>query len=158
MLKSTLLRLFCVFALLTGLASSAAGQTVVNFPDPNLEAAIRAAIGKPTGPIYDTDVAGLRSLLADGVAISDLTGLEHCTSLISLSLSTNQISDLSPLAGLTSLIYLYLRTNQINDLGPLAGLTSLTTLYLHNNQISDLSALAGLTNLTELYLNYNQIR
>jgi internalin A len=119
-LKSTLLQFFCVFALLTGLAIPAAGQTVVDFPDPNLEAEIRDAIGKPTGPIYDTDVAGLTSLDADGVAISDLTGLEYCTDLTYLSLDNNQISDLSALAGCTSLTYLNLSTNQISDLSALA--------------------------------------
>ena len=39
-------------------------QTVVTFPDPNLEAAIRDAINKPTGEIYDTDLVGLTSLTA----------------------------------------------------------------------------------------------
>jgi len=126
-------------------------------PDPNLEAVIREAIGKPEGPIYPSDLEGLTSLSAAGRNIADLTGLEHCTNLTDLDLDWNQISDISPLAGLTNLTGLYLWGNQISDISPLAGLTNLTGLYLWGNQISDISPLANLTNLTELDLSYNQI-
>ena len=37
---------------------------VVDFPDPNLEQAIRDAIGKPTGDIYGDDLLGLTSLVS----------------------------------------------------------------------------------------------
>jgi Leucine-rich repeat (LRR) protein len=151
----------------------------VTFADTNLEAAIRGAIGKPTGPIYQSDLDALVTLNASSSGIKKLTGLEHCTCLTWLDLTNNQIgdisplsgltslrtlrlwsnqtSDISPLAGLTSLIYLYLHNNQISDILPLAGLTKLTTLNLHDNQISDISPLSGLTNLTWLELYDNQI-
>jgi len=152
---------------------------VVNFPDPNLEAVIRGAIGKPTGDIYQSDLAGLTRLVALDRDIIDLTGLECCTSLTTLLLPKNQISDIAPLSNLTSLLTLYLsgnrisdisalssltsltildlRTNQISDISALSSLTSLTNLYLYNNQISDVSPLSSLTSLTKLYLNDNQI-
>ena len=133
------------------------GEGTVTFADPNLEAAIRAAISKPTGDIYQADLDGLTSLDASGLAINDLTGLEHCTSLTVLHLFANQIGDISPLSGLTNLGYLSLQTNQISDISPLAGLTTLTDLYLYMNQITDISPLAGLTNLTDLRLGENQI-
>ena len=121
----------------------------VVFPDANLEAAVRMAIGKPTGAIYPSDLEGLTGLHASGRNITDLTGLEYCTDLIWLRLWTNQISDISPLAGLTSLTWLRLDSNQISDISPLAGLTSLTELDLSYNQISDISHLVDNIGLGE---------
>ena len=132
-------------------------DSVVNFPDANLQAAIRAAIGKPSGDIYQSDLSSLTALDADGKGIVDLTGLESCTSLKNLWLDRNQISNISPLSGLTSLTWLVLNSNQISDISPLSGLTSLKWLNLDSNQVSDLSPLSGLTSLTELALGNNQI-
>ncbi len=127
------------------------------FSDENLEAAVREAIGKPEGPIYTSDLAGLTSLDAPEGNITDITGLEYCHNLTGLWLGNNQISDLSPLSGLASLTALDLSGNRISDVSPLSGLTSLDWLNLEDNQISDLSPLSGLTNLTDLWLSYNQI-
>jgi len=95
------------------------GCILVNFPDPNLEAAVREAINKPTGDVMASDLLGLDSLRADGSNISDLTGLEYCSGVWQLYLHNNQISDISPLAGLTGLSDLYLNDNQIGDISPL---------------------------------------
>ena len=133
------------------------GGDVVNTPDPNLEAAIREAIEKPIGDIYESDLLGLAKLYASGRDITDLNGLEYCTNLIQLSLRNNQISDISPLSGLSSLTQLSLRDNQISDISPLSGLSSLTVLNLWINQISDISPLSGLASLTQLSLWDNQI-
>jgi len=132
-------------------------EEAVTFADPNLEAAIREAIGKPTGPIYPSDLEGLTSLSASEKNIADLTGLECATSLTSLSLRYNQISDISPLANLTNLTWLDLEGNQISNISPLANLTSLTGLSLQYNQISNVSPLANLTSLQQLWLGDNQI-
>ncbi|MDD4607100.1 MAG: leucine-rich repeat domain-containing protein, partial [Patescibacteria group bacterium] len=134
-----------------------ANAAVITFPDANLEAAVRDAIGKPTGDIYDTDVSGLTSFSADSSSISDITGMEYFTSLTYLNLSSNQISDISALSTLTSLTILYLYDNQISDISFLSGLINLTQLDLWSNQISDISALSGLTDLTYLSLYHNQI-
>ena len=132
-------------------------DSVVTFPDPNLEAVIRTAVGKPTGDISQSDLVGLKSLAADNTSIIDLTGLEHCTSLTELDISSNEISDISPLSGLTSLGELDLSSNEIIDISPLSGLTSLEYLYLGGNQIIDISPLSGLTRLNLLDLWGNQI-
>ena len=129
----------------------------VFFPDPALEAALRAAIGRPTGRIYKSDLEALTSLSAPYRGITDLTGLEHCINLVSLDLHDNQISDISALAGLTKLEWLDLSYNRISNISPLAGLTNLKWLYLYNNQISNISPLEDLTNLTYLFLHVNQI-
>ena len=134
------------------------GNPVVIFPDPNLEAAIRKAIDKPIGDIYQSELEDLTEFSAEKGDIVNITGLEHCTNLRSLDLSLNHIiSDISPLAGLTSLIELNLWHNQISDISPLASLTSLIELTLGSNEIGDISLLASLTNLTLLDLGYNQI-
>jgi Leucine-rich repeat (LRR) protein/uncharacterized protein YraI len=130
---------------------------VVTFPDPNLEAAIRQAIGKPAGDIYQSDLDGLTSLSATSRNIVNLSGLEHCTSLTYLDLGANQISDISPLSSLTSLAWLSLWSNQISDISPLSSLTSLIGLNLGYNQISNISPLSNLASLTGLTLVYNQI-
>ena len=127
------------------------------FADPNLEAAVREAIGKPTGSILPSDVSALDSLDAWSRDISDLQGIEQLNQLTTLILWNNQISDVSPLAGLTQLTWLELQSNQISDLSPLSGLTQLKSLFLPGNQISDVSPLSGLAQLSDLGLSENQI-
>ena len=67
----------------------------VNFPDPNLEEKIRAAIGKAEGEIKITDLVGKRFIVFDAQSsqVKDLTGLEYCTDLIVLRLMNNQIQN-----------------------------------------------------------------
>jgi len=149
--------------LVTLLAVSGCQQTassvVVDFPDPELEAAIRNAIGIQTRDIHNTDLDELTDVYVDPGRISNLEGIQHCTNLTSLELGHNQIRDISPLSGLTNLTFLNLSDNQIRDISPLSGLTNLAhTLYLSNNQIHDISPLSKLIHLTGLNLAHNQIR
>jgi internalin A len=137
--------------------NGAADPVIVIFPDANLEAAIREAIGKPTGDIYQSDLDAMTSLVADGRGISNLSGLEHCTSLTQLDLSWNQVADLTPIAGLTGLTSLELDYNEIGDASPLVGLTGLEWLSLDDNDVSDISPLAGLADLEYLFLYGNRI-
>ena len=69
---------------------------VVILPDPNLEVAIREAIDKPIGDIYQSDLEELTEFSASERNIVNLSGLEHCTNMTSLDLGYNQISDISP--------------------------------------------------------------
>ncbi|MCL0033777.1 leucine-rich repeat domain-containing protein, partial [Thermodesulfovibrionales bacterium] len=121
----------------------------VAFPDPNLEAAIREAIEKPTGDIYRSDLEGLTTLRASGRGISDLTGLEYAVNLTWLGLGGNQITDISPLSNLTNLTWLELGGNQITNISPLSNLTGLTRLWLAENQISDIGPLVANYGLSE---------
>lgn len=127
---------------------------VVSIPDPNLEAAIRQAIGDV---ITTHTLQNLTHLTAEKRQIEDLTGLEHAHNLRNLNLQRNAISDISPLGGLTQLTVLLLASNNISDISPLANLKQLTSLGLLNNQISDISALADLKQLTHLGLGGNHI-
>ena len=56
----------------------------VQFNDPNLEAAVREAIGKPDGVITMPDLQGITKLEAPDNNISDITGIERCVNLESL--------------------------------------------------------------------------
>ena len=140
-----------------GIGNLALADEVRTFPDPNLEAAIREAIGEPTGDILQSDLDALTTLFPYSRGITNITGLEYCGSLGWLDLYGNQIDDLTPLSSLTNLYRLYLEDNQISDIVPLSGLTNLEDLDLGGNQISDLTPLAGLTNLQTLELWNNQI-
>jgi len=162
----------CVMAL-------SAHAVPVNFPDANLEAAVRAAfddLGTPLGAQIDSEDlvgAGFIELEAIGENISDLSGLEFATDLEFLDLSQNAITSVAPLASLTNLVYLDLGTgdltdgaepvdqdnNFITDISPLSGLTNLEYLNLGGNRsLTDISPLSGLAgNLQLLALAYSPI-
>lgn len=116
-----------------------ASAAIVHIPDPGLEAAIRDALGKPTGPITDTDLEGLVFFGANCYDVEDLTGLEYCVNMEHLSLRYNSISDLGPLSALTSLVSLDLEGNDISDIQPLLdnpGLGLADEVFLHKNPLS----------------------
>ena len=61
---------------------------VVDIPDANLRAAVESALGKESGETITTDeIAPLTELHAVASGISDLTGLEYATELLSLNLA-----------------------------------------------------------------------
>lgn len=129
----------------------------VLFPDPNLEAVVREAINKPTGEILESDLLGLKMLVAYQKEIKSIVGLEYCADLNTLYINGNEIEDISSLAGLTKLVILILGDNQISDISALKNLVNLSNCFLSQNQISDISALAGLTKLDDLSLSINSI-
>ncbi len=148
-----------VLFLVTLLPLVAAAQTVVTFPDPNLEAAIRAKISKPTGDILDTDLsaATFTSLSAPAKGITNLSGLEYCTKLRRLELASNKIADLSPISGLTELYKLDLNSNEIQDLVHLTNLHKLADLSIEDNKITSLAPLSDLTEMLWLSVDNNLI-
>ena len=130
---------------------------VVEFPDLNLETAIRETIVKPTGDITVGDLQGITNFLADSRSISNISGLEYCINLTDLDLSDNQISDISPLADLVNLTYLDLQWNAISDLSIIGTLSELTFLNVADNLVADLSPIARLTKLKDLGIQQNII-
>ena len=131
---------------------------VVEFPDPNLRAAIETELGKASGdPITTSDMTLLTHLESNSSNIIDLTGLGHAINLTELSLWNTSISDISLLGGLTNLARLSLRGSSISEISSLSGLTNLTRLSLNGSSISDISSLAELTNLASLSLDSNSI-
>ena len=149
---------FTVFLLICLLIPLMATAQTVNILDLNLRAKIETALEKDAdAPITEAEMATLTRLKAPYSDISDLTGLEHATSLKSLDLRRNSISDISPLAELTKLTSVILYNNSISDISPLEELTELDELHLDNNSISDISPLARLTNMRWLLLQHNLI-
>ena len=151
---------------------------IVQFEDPALEAHVRQAIGKPTGPITYGEMMALTTLDArpqgggGGIlpinrsssesgdvipSINSLKGIEYLTRLETLELSGNLINDLRPLPGLTYLRQLYLEGNVVNDLAPLAELSNLRQLDLHCNMVNNVDPLGNLGNLTDLDLGCNYV-
>jgi hypothetical protein len=134
---------------------------IVTFPDPVLEACVRALIGKPTGDILSTDVASQPNLECpcEGNWIASLAGVEYFTSVSVLGFPNCQgIEDLQPIAGLgATLSYLNLRNNYLSDLGPLASLQGLIWLTLANNHIRNVGPLGALPSITQLSLSANPI-
>ena len=57
---------------------------IVTFPDYNLKTAIREAISKPAGTIYQSDLANLINIDISAKEIENLIGLEYCTALTEL--------------------------------------------------------------------------
>jgi hypothetical protein len=157
---------------------------VVLIPDADLAAAVRKWLRlAPDDALTTHTMLNLRTLVAQDIGITDLTGLEYAhalthlhlegnpglnnatlksvltglTQLRELKLIKNRISDVSALAALTQLDVLDLLWNSISDISALAGLTRLTRLRLARNPISDISALAGLIQLTDLEFDSNSI-
>ncbi len=154
-----LLLLVTVAALLgTGSQTMA---VVVNFPDANLEAAVREMMSMLKIPvsaeITDADMQKMGPLDASLRNITDLRGLQYASNLTYLHLRNNQISDISVVAELTNLAELYLNSNKISDISAVGGLTNLAILDSNHNEISDISVLTGLKNLSWLDLSGNQI-
>ncbi|MFC1724711.1 leucine-rich repeat domain-containing protein [candidate division KSB1 bacterium] len=130
----------------------------IYFSNKNLENVIKENLGKPGEPIYQEDINGLYELMADGVDLSDLTGIGTCSALRKISFINCQINNFGHLSDMTLLKTLNLSKNQIVDLAPLASLTGLDSLNLSENIIRDLSPLSGLTNLEYLCLNSNVVQ
>ena len=86
----------------------------VVFADANLEAAVHARLGIPTGePVRQTDMLGLTNLSAVSAGITSLGGLEYATNLQWLDLSANTITSVTPFGSLTNLTGLTLGNNSI---------------------------------------------
>lgn len=130
-------------------------MSIVNFPDRNLEAAIRERINRPTGPIYAYQLASMTTLIAQAKGIVDLRGLEACTNLTTLVLLRNNIVDISPIAGLTKLRTLNLMYNRIRSVEALRNLTNLSSLLLIKNEIKNIEPLGKLDKLYALRITYN---
>ena len=133
------------------------GDYIVEFEDYNLEQVVRETINKPSGPLYLSDVIGIRTLDAERRGIESLNGIQHLQNLQQLYLAHNQVSDISALQTLTNLQILYFNYNQVSDISALQNLTNLTSLVFGDNQVSDISALQNLTNLWWLKFWQNQV-
>ena len=141
-------------------------SVVVTFDDPVLENAIRQALNKPEGDVYQHELASLTYLGTsfnyepnppEGSRVKSIDVLKYCVNLTNLDLNFNQITDVSVLARLTNLTDIWIGGNSIADVTPFASLTNLKTLGIFNCQAEDYSPLASLTSLRNLALDHSTI-
>jgi internalin A len=143
-------------ALATFLGGEAVGQSVVNIPDPTLEAAVRSIVGNTNDPLTTADLLGVTNL-ASYYAVTNLSGLEYATNLQSLALYAGNPASLLALTGLPNLCSLSVEGGAASNYTGLAALTRLTNLDLYLSSVTNVSWLAGLTNLVSLDLSWNQL-
>lgn len=129
----------------------------VSIPDPNLNAVIREALQKPTGPLTQADMLSLTGLSAIFRNITNVQGLEAAQNLVSLDLQDNRITSFNFPTNLTRLVSLDLSENRFPNLTLPDGMTHLKTLRLEAGTLTNLSLPAGLTQLTSLRVGLNQL-
>ena len=141
----------------------------VTFADAELERAVRAALGLPTGAVIsNAAIAGLTALVADSNRVASLAGLELATNLREFSLLPSDATQPSLLSGTTALLPLQSLTQlrrvtlvgaglANSMLSRLSGLNQLTHLDLRGNQLTSVSALPVLPALESLDLSGNQL-
>lgn len=149
----------------------------VSIPDPGLNAAMREALQKPTGPLTDQDLLSLTVLSACCRDINSLQGLEAARNLRILDLHSNSLTNAITINSLTNLQIVDLFQNRLTsfvlpgarpnltivDIGFNSltqcllpnGLTNLDTLFLEGNQLTNFTLPTGLTKLTQLDLSGN---
>jgi hypothetical protein len=127
-------------------------DSIVLFPDANLEAIIRAKIEKPTDPIHEEDLKAIETMLVSGEGIESIEGLQFCSNLRELDLRSNMVSDISQLSDLNQLEILLLNENPVDDISDLSGMPSLIELNLSKTDVENLSPLSDLTTLEVLFL------
>lgn len=134
--------------------------STLSFPDPALDAAVRATINKPSGEITQADINNTIALYLAGEDIVDLSGLECWSHLEILDLNDTPLGEmpatypnaLSALGELTRLRALYLGCTGVSDIDLLTDHPTLERLSLARYESCqsgavDVSALGSLPTL-----------
>src|SRR6266478_1354387 len=129
----------------------------VSIPDPGLNAAIRAALQKPFGPLTEQDLLSLTNLDASRRNVKSIVGLEAAHNLVSLELQINRLTNFALPNQLTNLSTLDLSANPLTNLSFPNGLKSLTSLTIEGAGLTSLTLPATLIGLTNLDLEGNNI-
>jgi hypothetical protein len=124
--NTALILLLCSAAVFMGGCPS----NYVFFEDKALESVVRAELNKYFGPLTKDELLEITELNASGYGITDLSGLEYCTSMLTLNLSDNAIESISALSNMVNLTWLSLSNNKIVNINPVANLLFLNYLDL----------------------------
>jgi internalin A len=90
--------------------------------------------------------------------ISDLTGIEYFTNILTLEVKYNpNLHTIPNIDGLTSITTLGLDSNDLTSLPNLSALTNLQVLSFHHNRISVLPSVSNLSQLRILFVHNNQL-
>src|SRR5882724_125901 len=107
----------------------------VSVPDPGLNAAIRAALQKPTGPLTEQDMLNLTVLSACCRGITSIQGLEAARNLTILDLHSNSLTNCVVPNSLTDLNIIDLFQNQLASFVVPAALSNLTIVDVAFNSL-----------------------
>src|SRR6185369_9741321 len=132
--------------LLTSLMATARAQEV-SIPDSRLNAAIREAMQKPSGPLTEQDMLSLTNLDAHGICLRQGN--------FGVCLEWDSVKNLEGLSAAHNLITLNLTDNQLTNVDLLADLRRLATLDLSGNRPANFSFLSALKDLISLDLGRN---
>jgi formylglycine-generating enzyme required for sulfatase activity len=149
----TILRL--IAALLLAGATNSARADEVSIPDPGLNAAIRTALGKPSGPLTDLDLLSLTNLDAHSRNVRSTAGLEAARNLVSLDLTGNSLTNFFLPSELTNLTSLTMEGCALTNLTLPATLLGLTNLDVEGNDLSSFEWPSNLASLVALDLGFN---
>ncbi|MBV6645266.1 MAG: BspA family leucine-rich repeat surface protein, partial [Cyclobacteriaceae bacterium] len=128
----------------------------VNIPDANFKAAlIDLGIDDNTdGEISYAEAGVVNNLQLASRDMTDLTGIEAFSDLITLTISSNNLSELD-LRNNTNLQNLQALNNQIESID-LAGLSAITAINLSNNSLEEIDV-SDQTALINLFVSNNQL-
>src|SRR5258706_11401146 len=146
----TLFRRVAALILITLTVSTHAQE--VSIPDPGLNAAIRAALQKPFGPLTEQDLLNLTNLNARSGNVRSIVGLEAARNLVSLDLQINHLTNFALPSQLTKLSTLDLSANPLTNLFLPSGLKSLTSLTIEGAGLTSLTLPATLIGFTNLHV------
>ena len=148
-LYAVLILVFCSFV---------SNAQIVNIPDEHFKN--RLLNYEPVidtnndGEIQVSEALDVTGLYLSFFNISDVTGIEAFTNLISLECYDNPLTSLDVTA-LTNLQTLFCNRNQLTNLN-VSGLNNLQFIICDNNQLTSLNV-SGLMNLRYLYCNNNEL-
>src|ERR1044071_7422375 len=117
----TIFRIAAALILITFTVSTFAQE--VSIPDPGLNAAIRAALQKPFGPLTEQDLLTLTSLDASRRNVKTIVGLEAARNLVSLDLQINRLTNFGFPSELMKLTTLDLSVNPLTNFAIPSALT-----------------------------------
>ncbi|HXJ60817.1 MAG TPA: leucine-rich repeat domain-containing protein [Verrucomicrobiae bacterium] len=153
-LKSTL----GTFTMMIFISFAALAQEV-SIPDSGLDAAIRDALRKPTGPLTQQDMLTLTNLNASARSIFNLQGLEAARNLIALDLQSNFIDNVSIPSTLTKLrtVDLSFSFTALRNCSFPDTLTNLSRVLVKTCALTNITLPNGLASLVELNLAGNRL-
>jgi len=167
---SFLIVIVTLLVIFSSLVISAEEEEPVEFPNRDVEMAVKQQLGKATGNVYPSELKELKRLkLPWNLNIEDISWVKYCENLERFSLGNSNLKDLSPLSSLRDLRYLSLKDNHISDLTALSELYKIRTLILTHNEITDIQPLVdnykvkedgektGLVEESRVYISSNNL-
>ncbi len=149
---------FSLFLLLLGSFTRATAQTAV-IPDPNFRQFLTQTyptIMNASGELIIAEAAKIEFLDCERRRITDLTGIQHFTGLVTLRCYSNELTALPDISGLTQLRELTFSYNKFTTFPDVSKNVLLSTISASGNQLSSLPNLSPLTQLHDLRFGENQ--